>query len=108
MLRWKPKNIFGWRGGGCRNHGPPFVLSPSRPRFSEYRVHGPPRELERLPAPFSRHLSRTRPPRNPRRSRSASSTERPATASNISRWIRIFELLLCECTKWARFVKFAQ
>jgi hypothetical protein len=28
-----PKISSGGRGGRCRNHGPPFVLSPSRPRF---------------------------------------------------------------------------
>src|SRR5471032_2655274 len=28
-----PKISSGGWGGGCRNHGPPFVLSPSHPRF---------------------------------------------------------------------------
>jgi DNA end-binding protein Ku len=33
-------------------------LESEPPILLEYRVHGPPRELERLPSPFSRHLSR--------------------------------------------------
>jgi hypothetical protein len=36
----------------------PVRLESEPPLDSEYRVHGPPRELERLSAPFARHLSR--------------------------------------------------
>src|ERR1700722_9807347 len=53
----KPKKIIPRAGLGCRNQGSPFVLSPNC-LILESGYHGPPRELERLPAPFARHLSR--------------------------------------------------
>jgi hypothetical protein len=66
-------------GGRCRNHGPPFVLSPSRPRF------GVPRSWPLTPTGKASFAFRSspvpsrsiRPRRNPRRSRSISSTGRP-------------------------------
>src|SRR5689334_22824568 len=42
-------------GQRCRNQAGPFVLNPASV-WSSTR-HGPPRELERFPASFPRHLS---------------------------------------------------